>query len=467
MFAGLVAILAFGGCTKHDSYQEPERHAREILEAYIAATGVPALQIAVGAGGRIVWSEAFGTADLASDIPATTDSRFRIASISKLLTGTLAAKLADAGTLDLDRPIGEYVPDLPPEWHDITADMLLHHTSGIPHYSDAQDALDTTYYATTRDALKRFEDRPLVHPPGTEETYSSYAYTVLALCVEQVTGRPFLDVMRAEILDPLGMTRTGPDVRSTPPPGLTAFYDLAEDGTVRKAPDVDLSGRWAGSGYLSTADDLVRFGMAHTKPGVFSAGTLAMVAERDTLPDGELTKEGFGWGPRTDWDGRAMLWGDGSTPGSRCGLLVYPDDGLVIAILTNLRGLALERGEFQTLARLFLAAGEGVALLPPPAGSSGDWRGSLKLGKASIAVDLAIESPASDGRGKVSFAGWRSLSIADMFGLDGRTWTVPLDNQGFFPITFTLEGDSMAVAAPRTGWSFVLARARGEEAGGR
>ena len=338
--------------------------------------------------------------------------------------------------------------------------MLVHHTSGIPHYADEQDALDTTYYATTRAAIARFEDRPLLHPPGREETYSSYAYTVLALAIEQAAGRPFLDVMQEEILQPLGMVHTGPDLQSSPAPERTGFYDLNPDGSVQVAPYVDLSGRWAGSGYLSTAEDLVRFGVAHTKPGPLSAATLALVAQRQALPNGRLTQEGFGWGPRTDWDGRPMLWGDGSTPGARCGLLVYPEDGVVIVILTNARGLALERGEFQTLARLFLPRREGESLLQAPAEAAGIWSGSVTLGDASLDVHLVIDKPevSCRGSGRLWLFRWRSLEIADMFRLGETIWLVPLDRQGIFPLTFVLEGDSMKASAPRTGWSFGLIR---------
>lgn len=453
----LVTGVALGifGCTTTSRYDESVGHARAIVEEYMATTGVPALQIAVAVDGRIVWSEAFGLADRSSGKRATPQSRFRIASVSKLFTGTLTSKLADAGVLDLDRPIGEYVADLPAAWHDITARMLAHHTSGIPHYADAQDALDATYYPTTRAALARFKDRPLVHRPGQGEMYSSYAYTVLALVIEQATGRPFLDAMQEEILQPLGMLNTGPDLQASPPPERTAFYDLAEDGSVQVAPYLDLSGRWAGSGYLSTAEDLIRFGIAHTGQGPLSAGAVALVAQRDSLADGRLTKEGFGWGPRSDWDGRPMLWGDGSTPGSRCGLLVYPDDGLVIAILTNARGLALERGEFQTLARLFLGPRQGQRLLPPPAQVAGRWSGTVTVGAASVDVDLAV---AKRGRGQASFKGWRSFMIADTFRLGDTTWLVTLDRQGMFPITLTLAGDSVNAAAPRADWSFRLAR---------
>lgn len=439
-------------------YEQAIDHARRIIRAYMAETSVPALQIAVGVDGAIVWEESFGTADLESGRPATNDSRFRIASVSKLLTGTLTARLAGKGVLDLDRPIGEYVSGIPEAWRPITARMLVHHTSGIPHYKDREDALDTTFYPTVRAAIGKFRDRPLAHPPGQGETYSSYAYTVLALAIEEAAGKPFLEVMDEEILRPLGMSSTGPDIRSDPPPETTAFYELAEGGEVRMAPEVDLSGRWAGSGYLSTAGDLVRFGLALTKPGHLNRRTLDLIPQRQELPDGSLTDEGFAWGPREDWDGRPMLWGDGSTPGSRCGLLVYPKDGLAMAILTNLRGLALERGELQTLARLFLAARDGVAVESVPELAAGSWEGEMTAGETVLPVRLDLEGAGAEGRSSISFTGWRSFVVADRFRLGDDSWLVPLDGRGLFPLKISRTGRILEVEAPRAGLAFEMGR---------
>jgi len=145
------------------------RHAQSILETYLETTGVPAPQIAVGMDGEILWSEAYGVADRSSGKAASRETQFRIASISKILSGTLAAKLADEGLLHLDPPIGTYVDNIPKAWSDMTARMLAQHTSGIPHNADVQDALDPTFYPTTRAALSRFKDRPLLHAPGQDE----------------------------------------------------------------------------------------------------------------------------------------------------------------------------------------------------------------------------------------------------------------------------------------------------------
>ncbi len=460
----LVLVLALLVCAPavgySADYTRAIEHARTIVRKYVRATGAPALQIAVEVDGKIVWSEAFGEADIANHTRATTRSQFRIASISKLLTGTLTAGLADSGVLDLDRPIGDYVPNLPAAWHDITADMLVHHTSGIAHYSSEKDALDTTFYPTTRDAIRRFENRPLAHPPGVSETYSSYAYTVLALAIEQATGESFLKVMRQELLRPLGMTHTEPDLQKAPPPERTRFYDLTDGDSIAVAPYIDLSGRWAGSGFLSTAEDLVRFGMAHTDSGQLPQSVRALVGQREKLPGGTMTKEAFGWGPRHDWDGRPMLWGDGSTQGSRCGLLVYPRDNLAIAILTNLDGLALERGELQTLAHLFFGVRqkEEVAACRPEA--IGSWRAKVPVKKAEVGVDLDIRT-ITPVTGSLTIEGWRSLEIADIFRFDDTTWVVTLDRQGMLPLTFVPERNEMAASIPRIGWSLTLHRKSG------
>jgi hypothetical protein len=152
-----------------------------------------------------------------------------------------------------------------------------------------------------------------------------------------------------------------------------------------------------------------------------------------------------------------MLWGDGSTLGSRCGLLVYPQDDLVIAILTNLRGLPLERGELQTLARLFFAERQGQRPLPPSSRSLGDWRGILVAGKDSVNVSLELADPHAHP-GTLTFERWRSLTVADAFRLGDVTWLIAIDDQGIVPLCVTRDDDQLAASIPRFGLSFRLHR---------
>ena len=425
---------------------------------------IPGLTIAVAVDDEVVWSEGFGLANLEANSPATPASRFRIASLSKNLTGTAVALLVEQGRLDLDRPVHEYLPDLPDSWRGMTTRHLVTHTSGITHYISEEDAQDLTFYATTRDALARFTDRPLAHPPGEKETYSSYAYTVVAAVIEAVTERDFLGFIQEALFAPLGMTRTGPDLSTAIIHGRTGFYEYGPDRQVRPATRLDLSGRWAGSGFLSTAEDLARFGVAHTRPGFLAQSTLEMIAARQPLPGGGFTKEGMGWGPREDWDGRSSIWGNGITPGATGGLIVYPSRRLTVALLSNIRHAPIDRGEFQMLARRFLAAIEGS----PAAALPKSWYGryDIKAASGDTVLRGTLDVSFVGGRpgGSLRFQGWQEFRIADGFLIGEEAWIVGVNGEsGVMPLRVRRSGDEIAGDAPRIG--FTLKGRRSSEPG--
>jgi serine beta-lactamase-like protein LACTB len=133
---------------------------------------VPGMSVAVAVNGAIVWSEAFGYADLEAKKPATTTTRFRIGSVSKPLTSAGLALLVQQGKIDLDAPIQKYIPDFPQKDGVITTRLLAGHLSGIRNYQGSE-AASRQEYPSLRAGLKIFENDPLIAPPGTKFSYAS------------------------------------------------------------------------------------------------------------------------------------------------------------------------------------------------------------------------------------------------------------------------------------------------------
>ena len=142
-------------------------HAERALKALVERASLPALSVAVARDGEVVWSEAFGYADLENRSPATPRTRFRIASVSKALTGTGLAWLAQRGAIDVDAPLGDYVENLPEHWHDLTARQLAGHTAGGRHYR-GEEIHSSVHYRSLRKALRIFRDDRLMFDPGTK-----------------------------------------------------------------------------------------------------------------------------------------------------------------------------------------------------------------------------------------------------------------------------------------------------------
>src|SRR5258705_3887400 len=185
---------------------------------------IPGFALAVAVDGRIVWSEAFGFADVAAQRPATAATQFRIGSVSKPLTATAIAQLFETGKLDLDAPVQRYVPTLPDKGPPITTRLVGGHLAGIRHYQGDEFLLNRRF-ATVTEGLSIFKDDSLLAPPGTRFSYSSYGFNLLGAVVEGASGEEFLVYMSRHVFQPLRMTATAPDKNDSLIPNRTQFYE--------------------------------------------------------------------------------------------------------------------------------------------------------------------------------------------------------------------------------------------------
>ncbi len=299
------------------------------------APNIPGFALAVAVDGKLVWSEAFGYADLDAKRPATTATQFRIGSVSKPLTADAVAQLYEAGKLDLDAPVQRYVATFPDKGAPITTRLLGGHLAGIRHYQGNEFLLNQRFPTVTA-GLAIFQNDPLVAPPGTRYSYSTYGFDLISAVVEGASGEQFLAYMSRHVFTPLGMTSTAPDKNDSLIPNRTRFYQRTGSGEFVPAPTVDNSYKWAGGGFLSTAEDLVRFGSAHLSPGHLKAATLALLFTPQHTTSGEATPYGIGWFVATDTLGHRTAYHGGSSVGGTTMFGIDRDSRVVIALVTNL-----------------------------------------------------------------------------------------------------------------------------------
>lgn len=305
------------------------------------ATSIPGFALAVAVDGRLVWSEAFGYSDLERRVPATPATQFRIGSVSKPLTADAVAQLYESGKLDLDAPIQRYVTTFPQKSGVITTRLLAGHLAGIRHYQGNEFTLNQRFPNVTA-ALAIFQNDSLVAPPGTRFSYSSYGFNLISAVVEGASGEPFLAYMSRRVFKPLGMTSTAPDRHDSLMVNRTEFYELTEGGRFVVAPMVDNSYKWAGGGFLSTAEDLVRFGSAHLSPGYLKAETLELLFTPQHTTSGEATPYGIGWFISTDSLGHRLVFHGGGSIGGTTSFGVDRDSRVVFALVTNLSDAHLD-----------------------------------------------------------------------------------------------------------------------------
>ena len=260
--------------------------ARVLVRADIARRGYPGIAIAVAVGGETVWSEGFGYADLEHRVPMSPTVKFRVGSISKSMTAAAVATLVGEGRLDLDAPVQRYVPSFPEKAQPITTRQLGGHLAGIRHYQGDENLIRDPY-PTVLDGLAIFADDPLLHEPGTAFAYTSHGFNLLSAAVAGAAGRPFLDYMREAVFRPLGMRDTVADFVTPIIPGRTSYYVRDASGRVVNAPFVNNSYKWAGGGFLSTTEDVVRFAGAHLGDAFLSESARKLLFTEQRTRDGE------------------------------------------------------------------------------------------------------------------------------------------------------------------------------------
>ena len=337
-------------------YGDAIEQGREVVAKLMAARGLPGFSIAVARDGVVIWSEGFGLADVEQGVRVTPLTRFRLGSVSKVLTAAGVVKLVEEGKLDLDAPIQRYVPGFPAKPWPVTTRQLANHGAGIRHYlpKDFEGPLKgAPHFDSVKKALTIFQDDALLFQPGTSYSYSSYGWNLVSAVVEGASGEDFLAYMQRAIFEPLGLRGVSADHVDAVIPNRTRFYARTSSGALQHAPHVDNSYKWAGGGFIATAEDLVRLASAELQPGFFKKEALdVLFAPSNKMPDGK-TGVAVAWRIGTDSQGRRIFHHGGSIEGGRSMLMAYPDSKVVVAMLTNM-GTDFGEQDAQKIGALFV-----------------------------------------------------------------------------------------------------------------
>ncbi len=318
----------------------------------------PAFVAVVVVNGQVVWSEAMGWADRESGIEATPATRFRLYSVSKAVTGTLAARLAEQGELDLDVGILHYLPELPETLRGVTTRQLLGHLAGVRHYKRGEwMKVSRQRCETAREALVPFMTDPLNSEPGTEYAYTSFGFVLASAVIEAAVGKPFYRVLEEQIYEPAGMSHTSPDTPAVYDDSTATFYWEGRRGkTVVADPGIDNSCKCGGGGLLTSTEDLARFGTAVLKGTLLNEESTELLVTSQQTSSGERTHYSLGWSVSEDG---TRLGHSGGSPGGRSYLLIDRAHGIVVALMTNYEGEGLRPEAYEVLKSFQEAGSSG------------------------------------------------------------------------------------------------------------
>jgi CubicO group peptidase (beta-lactamase class C family) len=347
----MIALVLAGGLGLGAAATWDAKASTDLVRAEMQRRQVPGLAAAVVRDGAVVWTGAFGLADIENETPVREHTVFRFASVSKPITAVAALRLVDAGRLSLDQAISTIIGVLPPEMAPVTIRHLLAHQSGLRHYrSDGREPL--THYARLSEAVLSRSGDGLLFAPGTRFGYSTHGYSLLGWAMEATMGRPFAEEIRAQVFVPAEMTTARTDDAYAIVPHRARGYFRSLGGQIRNARPMDPSGKLPGGGLCGTILDLAAFAAALHGDRLLSLQTRQAMWTPQRLADGSATEYGLGWHVGQA-DGRRFVFHGGSQPGASAVVYLEPDAAIGAVVLSN-----LEQVDLLSLARGLVRAGE-------------------------------------------------------------------------------------------------------------
>ena len=308
----------------------------EYLNQYIQFKNVPSISAGLLHQDKIIWLKSAGIADIENNVPASTSSLYRIASISKPITAVAVLQLWERGLISLDTDARAYLPNFPVKKYKFTVRQLLNHTSGIRNYREGE--FDSKkFYATTDDALKLLAYDSLMFEPGTKYAYTTLGYTLLAAIVEKVSKTSFENYLKDNIFIPAGMHSTLVDKQREIILNRVKGYEKDAERKIVNAPLADLSIKVAGGGLLSTANDLLLFSKALLENKLIKHSTLEMMIRKSKLKSGKDIDYGLGFSVNLENDSLIYFSHNGAGTGFSSMLLIDPKFKIASVHLINIR----------------------------------------------------------------------------------------------------------------------------------
>jgi CubicO group peptidase (beta-lactamase class C family) len=348
-FLGAIPALSEEG--KKPDYSEAIRLIDTWVEAQHDYDKLPSISVAIVTDQDLLWSKSYGMADLEKEVPSTPQTIYSICSISKLFTSVAVMQLRDEGKIRLEDLVADHLPwfnleQKYPEAGPITIRSLLTHSAGLPRESDYPYWSGPDFPFPSQEQVKaKLGDQKSLYPPSTYFQYSNLGLTLLGEIVAEVSGVPFEQYIQKNILQPLQLASTRPELPESLWRGQlsTGYTALKRDGTRDMLPFFQAKGIAPAAGFSSTVEDLARFASWQfrllEKGGkeILKASTLREMHRVHWVDPDWKTTWGLGFFVR-EVDGRTMVGHSGGCPGYSSILNIDPHKKQAFVVMINACG---------------------------------------------------------------------------------------------------------------------------------
>lgn len=402
---GLLFLVVSVGCYA-DEIDELIQHEMEVRH-------IPGMSVLVTKDDKVIKRAAYGKANLELDIPMTVDNVMETGSIGKTFTATVIFQLIEEGKLSLGDTLGKRLKDCPEPWKELTLQMLLSHTSGVPDYA-LVPGLGLIEHWTKADWLKKMPTLEFDFKPGSQFAYSNSNYWLLGFVAEEAGGKPILDLVRERILDKLDMKHSYVANELTIIPHRASGY-LRDNGQLLNGPFI-APGYGDGS-WINSCEDLAALERGIREGKLLKPETVALMQTAYRLPNGRKGAYGYGWFVREINHVKLVSHG-GNTAGFFASLFRVPSANLTIVLEGNVQDVGGD-SVAQKVAELYVPEIRFVKLP-----ESKDPEPALTLKRLEVLHSLASSAPAESmmdpemvarlktGRGRMvmgTFARFRDL----------------------------------------------------------
>jgi D-alanyl-D-alanine carboxypeptidase len=308
----------------------------DYVNAEMKKLGIPGLSLAVVKNGRLIKSAGYGLSNVETATPATPETVYKVASLSKPIIATAVMLLAQQDKLGLEDKVTHYLSDSPSSWANITVKQLLTHTSGI-----ARDVVDYRPYTEQQptSVIESAYSMPLQSQPGEKWLYSNIGYFVLAEIISKVAGMPWSDFIAKQFFEPAGMTSTRLTSVSAIIPNRARGYETNQTGLLNAEDWIAV--RPSGA-YVSTVLDLAKLDIFMDSRSPLDVSRRAAIKTPVRLLEGKTAAYGLGW--KVDsYLGQERISHDGQYPGFRSDWERFENQKLSIILLANLGSARVEQ----------------------------------------------------------------------------------------------------------------------------
>ncbi len=314
----------------------PGEKTGQYIRLMMSKKHIPGLSVAILKEGKILKMQSYGLANIETGTAVTSQTVYKLGSLSKQFIAAAVMLLEQCGKLHLDSPVSAYLDSLPQTWQSITVQNLLSHTSGL--IRDAPD-FDPLKVRTLNEDIQAIYHLPLDFPPGTQWDYSNMNYYVLAAIIEKVADTNWVGWIRKHVFEPCGMSQTRAYSISDIIPNRADGYEKASAGW--KNADIWLALRPSGA-FVSSITDLAKWDRMLYSGTLLTASSKKQMWAASKLKDGTNAPYGLGWFIDSV-NTHLRVHHDGGVPGFRSDFEHYPDYGFSVIVLTNVGSANAER----------------------------------------------------------------------------------------------------------------------------